>query len=88
MPLGEKNFFLREKMRWERIMAICVCAYLAVSLPLWLFSQEAARQCQPACEEAGCDIVLSAAVFEDRVECRCLDSITRQERIATTPKGG
>lgn len=70
-------------MKWEKALVACICIYLAVALPLHVFSQQLAEQCQPACEEVGCDIVLSAAVWGEKIECRCLDSIIRQEKFVT-----
>jgi len=74
-------------MNLEKALVACVCVYLAISLPLYVFNQQAARQCQPACEEIGGDIVISAAVFADKIECRCLDSIIRQEKIVSIGNG-
>ena len=71
-------------MNWEKIVIVCICIYLAAALPLYVFNQQLTKKCLPACEEAGCDIVISAAVSGEKIECRCLDSIIRQEKIAVT----
>jgi len=67
----------------EKILVACICIYLAVSLPLYILNQQAVRQCQPACEKEGFDIVISATTQGQKTECRCLDSITRREKVAT-----
>lgn len=75
-------------MKWESIAVLCIIAYLAIALPLYILNQQAVKQCQPACEAEGFDIVISAASGGEKTECRCLDSITRQERIIPISQTG
>lgn len=68
-------------MKLEKIAVLCIVAYLAIALPLYILNQQAVKQCQPACEENGFDIVISAAIAGEKIRCNCLDSVTRLEKI-------
>ncbi|MFA4855686.1 MAG: hypothetical protein WC634_03820 [archaeon] len=70
-------------MKWESIAVLCIIAYLAIALPLYILNQQAVKQCQLACEEEGFDLVVSAASWGEKTECRCFDSIARQEKFVT-----
>lgn len=67
-------------MKIIRILAIIVIMYLVVSLPLYFLNQQAIEKCSKECKKEGYDIVISAT-FVGQKECRCLDSLTRKEKI-------
>ena len=68
-------------MKWEKIAIIVIVCYLAIALPVYLLNQQEMKECWPACEKEGYDIALSARILGEKIECRCLDSITRGGKI-------
>ncbi len=70
------------KLSFDRVLAIIVCAYLFVAIPLAVLEMEQKELCLEICgkAEGGFDIVIEArGLFEVNI-CNCLSSITR-ERI-------
>ena len=75
-PLGNEGW----KMSPEKIIVIAVVAFLAISIPVYALSQQAMEKCSPKCIEDGYDAVISAE-FILKKECRCLNTITREEKL-------
>ncbi len=67
-------------MKLEKIAVIAIVCYLAIALPVYIFNQQIVEKCEPACAKEGFDITISARILGEKIECRCLDSITRSEK--------
>ncbi len=75
-------------MKWEKIAIVVVLCYLAVALPLYLFNQQAVKECEVVCAENEYNIVTSATALSENIECKCFDSFTRKEKdIVISQKG-
>ena len=69
----------------EKILVIIVVVFLAISIPLYVLNQQAMEKCSEECQKEGYDSVISATFFGQK-ECRCLNSITRQEKTIILPE--
>ncbi len=75
-------------MKWKKIVIIAVICYLAISLPVYLFNQQAVKECEFACAKEEYNVVISANVSVEKIECKCFDSFTRKEKdIVISQKG-
>ncbi len=74
-------------MRWEKIAVVVVLCYLAIALPLYLFNQQAVKECEPVCVKDGYDMVTSASGLGENIECKCFDSFTRRKTTIIIQNG-
>ena len=74
-------------MRWEKIAVIAIVCYLAIALPLYLFNQNAVKECEPVCSKDGYNMVTSATALGENIECKCYDSFTRKKTTIIIQNG-
>ena len=70
-------------MKIEIIVTVAVALYLLVAVPMYFLNEQSLAQCAEACSAEGFDQAISAAAGAKGLECRCLDSNTRLEKVVT-----
>ena len=84
----ESKTFLVTFMKWEKIAIVVVLCYLLIAIPLYFFNQQTVKECEFACAKEKYDLVISASIIEQNIECKCFDSFTRKEKdIVISQKG-
>jgi len=66
----------------RKTAALIIVLYLAISLPLYSLNQQAVETCSQECQKIGYDAVISATTLTQK-QCRCLNTLTREEKTIT-----